>query len=493
MSNTTNVPPPVFQPTGLVIPQESAILAGVQEDQNAAFGGNLNPALNTPQGQLASSTTAIIANANTVFATFVNQVDPDTATGFMQDAIARIYFLTRNPAVPTAVSLQCVGAFGTVIPVGAQAQDTSGNVYVCQQAGTIPTGGSITLPFANAVPGPIPCPANTVTIIYQSIPGWDTVNNSSAGVAGENVESPAAFEYRREQSVGINAQGSLPAIYANLFDVDDVLDVFVTQNNTGSVISSAINGNPNATSYPVAARSIYAAVVGGNSVAVATALWQAANLGPSYPPTFSGTGSQAAGVVTISATASGYIDVGMTLAGAGVEAGSVVTSFGTYTVAAGTGTVNVSTSGTVSSGAVTGQQVGSAGATLVVEQIQDTSGYQSPIPTYPVSFITPAATPVFFAVSIQNSTSLPSDIVTLVQQAIVNSFTGADGSLRARIGSIILASKFYAPVSLIGPEVSILSILIGFTNIGDATNTSVQMGIDQAPTITSANIGVTLV
>jgi uncharacterized phage protein gp47/JayE len=165
MANTTNVPTPVFTPTGLVLPQEAAILAGVQQDYNAAFGGNLNPQLTSPQGQLCSSTAAMIANANTVFATFVNQVDPDTATGFMQDAIGRIYFMNRNPAVPTTVNCQCVGAFGTPIPVGALVQDTSGNVYSCTQAGTIPIGGSVTLAFANVVAGPIACPANTVTVI----------------------------------------------------------------------------------------------------------------------------------------------------------------------------------------------------------------------------------------------------------------------------------------------------------------------------------------
>jgi type IV pilus assembly protein PilY1 len=66
---------------------------------------------------------------------------------------------------------------------------------------------------------------------------------------------------------------------------------------------------------------------------------------------FSGTGSQAAGVVTISAVASGAIAVGNVLNGPGVAPGSTVISFGTGT--GGTGTYNVSTSGTVSSGAVT--------------------------------------------------------------------------------------------------------------------------------------------
>jgi hypothetical protein len=72
---------------------------------------------------------------------------------------------------------------------------------------------------------------------------------------------------------------------------------------------------------------------------------------------FSGTGSQAAGVVTISATASGSIAVGDTLVGA-VESDTVVLSFGTYTALAGTGTLNVSSSGTVGSGAVTVSGVG---------------------------------------------------------------------------------------------------------------------------------------
>jgi Baseplate J-like protein len=488
MVDTTNVPEPVFTPTGLVLPTEAAILTGVQEDYNAAFGGNLNPALNTPQGQLCTSTAAIIANANTVFATFVNQVDPDTATGFMQDAIARIYFLNRNPAVPTTVNLQCVGAFGTLIPVGALAQDTSGNIYACTQAGSIPVGGSVTLSFANTVAGPIACPANTVTIIYQGINGWESVNNSSPGITGANVESPAAFEYRREQSVGKNAQGSLPAVYAAAFGVPDVLDVFVTQNNTGATISGALNGNPNSTSYPVAPHSLYVAVVGGAAQAVANAIWAATNVGAAYQPTFAGTGSQAAGVVTISATASGYVEIGMTLAGA-VGAGSVVTSFGTYTKTAGTGTVNVSTSGTHASGAITGQQIGSAGATLVSETVEDTSGYSNPIPSYQVTFINPAATPIFFAVTLAASALLPANIITLVQQAIIAQFTGqAQGSIRERIGSQVLASRYFAPVQAIGTEVSILTITIGFNS--GVGNASLQMGIDQEPTISAANIAV---
>lgn len=406
MPGTTSVPAVKFTLPGLVVPAESALLAGVQADQNAAFGGNLNPALNTPQGQLASTQAACIANANATFAEFVAQVDPDTSDGFMQDAIARIYFLTRQPGTPTAVQCLCTGLFGTPIPVGAQAKDTSGNLYVCTQAGNIPSSGNITLSFANALNGPIACPSGTLTLIYQAIPGWDSITNPADGIVGASVETRAAFEFRRRNSVAKNAAGSMPAIYAGVFDVPGVIDAYVTQNNTGSTV------NTGSSAFPIIAKSVYVAVVGGDSLAVAKAIWNNTNIGAAY---------------------------------------------------------NGNTT----------------------ENVVDPSPYAIPIPTYPVSFERPTATPIFFAVQIATSASLPVNIITLVQAAIIAAFNGEDGSARARVGSLVLASKFYGPVSAIGPEVSILSILIGLTSSPASNN--IQMGIDQAPTTDAIHISVTLV
>jgi hypothetical protein len=273
---TTNVPTIQFTPTGLVVPSESAILDGVQQDINEAFGGDLNPALETPQGQLASSQAAVIADANAVMAELVNQIDPDTASGFMQDCIGRIYFIDRQPAAPTVVACDITGNPGTIIPVGAQAADTSGNRYTSLEEGTIPASGPLTLQFANVADGPIPCPANTLTVIYKSIAGWDTINNSAPGIAGQDVESQAAFAYRRAQSVALNARGSLPSIYANVFDQADVIDVYATENNTNAV------HNTGATNYPLAPHSLYVAVVGGTDADIAKAIWAKKDVGCDY-------------------------------------------------------------------------------------------------------------------------------------------------------------------------------------------------------------------
>lgn len=271
---TTNVPAPSFTAAGFVPPTDAQILAGVQADINAAFGGNLNPSLSTPQGQLATSMAALVSQADSQFANIVNQVDPATATDRMQDAIARMYFLERDPAQPTVAQATCTGLTGVVIPVGALAIDIDGNIYTCTAAGTIPISGSIVLPFACNVAGPIVCPAGTLNTIYQVIPGWNTVNNLSDGVIGNNVESRAALEARRAASVALNSVGSLPSVLAAVLSVAGVLDAYATENVSSSPVT--IGGAT------LAPKSLYVAVVGGAAQAVANAIWSKKAPGCAY-------------------------------------------------------------------------------------------------------------------------------------------------------------------------------------------------------------------
>lgn len=273
MSNSS-VPLPTLGPNGFVVPPEDEILDAVQSDMSQAFGGNLNPALNTPQGQLASSTAAIIGNCYDQFAQLVNQVDPQYATGRMQDAIAHIYFLERNAAVPTAVAATVTGLSGTVIPVGAQAIATDGTIYICTGEVTIPVEGSISANFAAITDGPIACPAHALNAIYVVIPGWDTIDNPADGVPGSYVESAADFAYRIAQSVAINATGSLQSIYAALFDVPNVLDVYCTENVTASPL---VIGD-----VTLAPHSLWACVAGGDAEDIAQAIWSKKSIGCNY-------------------------------------------------------------------------------------------------------------------------------------------------------------------------------------------------------------------
>ncbi|WP_186181717.1 baseplate J/gp47 family protein [Burkholderia gladioli] len=407
---TSSVPGITWAPSGPVAPDESDIVAGTLADINAAFGGKLNTTnndgtqnLTSPQGQLASSQAAVVAEKNDDILAVVNGVDPDTADGRFQDAIGRIYFIERNPALPTAVTLTCVGLQGTVIPVGAKAQATDGNVYLCTQAGMIPVSGSIDLSFACSVTGPIACPAGSFSKPYQAIPGWDTATNAVAGVEGRNVESRADFEARRRASVALNSRGSVVAVRGAVLDIANVLDAYVTDNPSSSPATVG--------SYVLKPHSLYVGVYGGAAADVAQAIWSKKSPGCDYN-----------------------------------------------------------------------------GNTTVT--VYDTSIGSQPYPSYQVTFQTLTPTPIIFAVQLVNNPNLPSNIIQLARNAIISAFNGSDGGARARSGGTIYSGRYFPGLMAIDPSVEPLSVQMGFTT---ANQNSLQMGIDQTPTIDPSNISVTLV
>ena len=281
----STVPVPTLGPTGYVEPSESDILTAVLNDINTAFGGGLNitlpEALTTPQGQIATSLAAYISDEYDLFLNFVNQVDPQYAEGIMQDAIGLLYFQTRFPATSTNGPCTCTGLPGTVIPTNAQAKDTSNNVYLCADGGTIPSSGSITLTFANQVTGPIPCQAGALNQIYLAIPGWSGITNPADLIEGTVVENAQDFELRRQASVASNAQGNLQSIRAAVISSGAALDppnvpsnVYVTENFTGAPVE--VGG------VVLAAHSLYVAVLGGDPDSIAQAIWSKKSVGCDY-------------------------------------------------------------------------------------------------------------------------------------------------------------------------------------------------------------------
>ena len=401
---TTNVPAITWVNGSPVLPAETDILAGVQADINAAFGGGVNPSLQTPQGQIAQSETALIGNKNNEIAYIANQVNPSMASGIWQDAIGEIYFITRIPGAGTIVNAVCTGAVNTVIPAGSVAQDTSGYLYSSTILAVIPASGSLTVQFQNQTQGAIACSAGALNTIYTAIAGWNTVSNPTAGTLGNLVESRAAFEARRAASVAGNSVNSLGSIYAAVTSVPNVIGCLVVDNPSNSTVTYG------STSYSMAAHSITVSVAGGDSSAIAQAIWN------KKPP--------------------------------------------------GTG-YNGNTSYTV----------------------YDTT-YSTP-PAYTVTWLTPTSTPIYFKVQIQNNALLPSNIVTLVQNAVIQSFNGQDGGTAVTIGSTSYSGRYYANINAINPNVNVIEVYLGAS--ASPSTLLISMGIDQVPTLTASNIVVNLV
>jgi uncharacterized phage protein gp47/JayE len=368
------------------------VLPAVKSDIDTILGGGVNTDDTTPQGQLAVGMAAAVGNVNDLFVEYTNQVDPAYASGRMQDAIGRIYFIEREGALPTSVACTCSGLAGVVIPVGSLAADVSGNLYASLADATIEDSGTVTVQFAALVPGPTACPAGTLTTIYRAMSGWDSITNPSDGVLGRDTESRAEFEERRKLSVAQNANGSLPAILGAVLNVSGVLDAFVTENveNTSQTVGGV----------SLAPNSIYVAAVGGSDDDVAKAIWTRKSPGCAY---------------------------------------------------------NGNTTVTV---------------------YDENPAYNQPFPAYQVFFERPDPTTVIFAVNIANSVQVPADVAAQIQTAIIAAFAGSDGGPRARIGSTIYASRFYAAVAALGSWAQIISLQIGSINAADAQFTATISGTD---------------
>lgn len=382
MSGTTSVPQPTLGDSGFLLPSESDILNGVLGDITAAFGGNLNPALETPQGQISSSVTAIISDCNDQFLALTQGVDPALASGRMQDGIGRIYFIERNPAVATVVQAVCSGIINVSIPAGALAKALDGNIYSCTQTGTIGADGTVTLPFACLTTGAIPCPAASLSTIYLTIVGWDSITNPFDGVLGRDVETRKEFESRRQQSLSKNAVGSIPAVQGSVLGVTNILDAYTTDNSTGVPVT--IDG------VTIAPHSLYVCVAGGDPAVVARAIWLK-------------------------------------------------------------------------------KMPGCAMSGNTTQTVLDTNSlYSPPYPSYAITFQTAIPQQFYFLIRITNSSLVPSDALTQIQNVILSAFAGIDGGPRARIGSTVYASRFYTGIAVLGSWAEIISIKIGSTGAPNA-------------------------
>ena len=267
----TNVPLPVFSPTGLTTYGEQAILAGVQTDYVQAFALNgkaLVTDLTTPQGQLMQSQAYMVAAFQAALAQLVANVDPLTSAGAYQDALGRIYFLTRQAATYATVAASVSGIPGNTLPSGSQVISSDGTVWASQTAVTFATGtGLASVTFQAQTAGSAPAAGINDLKIYQAVAGWQGVTNAAASTPGVDQETRAQFEARRQASVSIGGKGQPAVIKAAIGQVAGVSDVFVYDNKSDAAITYG------ATNYPIPAHSIAISVAGGLNADIANAIW----------------------------------------------------------------------------------------------------------------------------------------------------------------------------------------------------------------------------
>ena len=265
--------------TGFSVSEVEDLREEVAQDWIDAMKENGKPDLNTdaetPQGQLIDSQVASIHQKDSELAFLAQQFNPKTASGIWQDALAKIYFITRKPAISSSAICTLTGLQNTVIPQGAQIKSTyDQTLWTLTEDVTIGADGTAQATFTCDTEGPVQAAENTLTQIISTVPNWSTVTNQTAATVGSYEESQAAFEARRYQSVALNSRGTDASVYARVAQVDNVIATYVTSNRTN--LSKVVDG------YTLKPHSIYVAVIGGTDEDIAKAIYNSLSAGCDY-------------------------------------------------------------------------------------------------------------------------------------------------------------------------------------------------------------------
>lgn len=264
-----------LEPSGVIVPATSATLNEVSDEWRNAFGADLITDPSTPQGTMISAETLARNNVINNNASLANQINPNIAGGVFLDALLALTGMQRNVQQPTVVSgVTLTGVAGTVIGVGAQAKTSAGDLFQLTSTVTIPLGGTTTGNFQSVEYGQIPCAGSALNIIVTAILGWETVDNSSAGVLGSTTQSDQAARAFRLNTLGFQGLSLAAAITSALYAVPGVTSLTFQENVAAT--TQTING------ISMVAHSVYACVSGGTDTGVAAALLENKSSGSAW-------------------------------------------------------------------------------------------------------------------------------------------------------------------------------------------------------------------
>lgn len=234
--------------TGIIVPNDSAVLLGIQKKFQEIFGTDIDLSAETPVGRLIEAFAVVVKSTLGVTAQVANQFNVNEATGIYLDSIAQIFGMSRIPGTKTKISIKCYfsdTSTGTdTIPAGS--------LIMCSANGTMftidapitndgtqideATGRRYGLGTASAtVTGPILAPIGSVNSIQSSVLGWTGVTNIGPTYIGTDIETDEQFRKRlllsRPIGTGFNTH-----LESSLNRLDGVYSSCVLENNTGSPI-----------------------------------------------------------------------------------------------------------------------------------------------------------------------------------------------------------------------------------------------------------------
>lgn len=247
--------------TGLHTPDYPTVLEYNQNSTKLIFGDDIDLDSDTKDGQYLSIFSLATYHLCNIAQSNYNSYSPLTAIGKALSTQVKLNGIAREIATYSTVDLYIVGQVGTEI-VNGIAMDELNQKWYLPASVVIPIGGDITVTATASAAGNISADANTVTTIYTSTRGWQSVNNPSAATPGAPVESDAALRIRQTESVAQRALTVFESTIGWVAAIEGVTRYRGYENDTNSTNSDGIP-----------AHTISLVVQGGDDNTIAQHIW----------------------------------------------------------------------------------------------------------------------------------------------------------------------------------------------------------------------------
>ncbi len=251
---------------GFVIKPLATIVSEIEDDQRADIDPGLDLDARSAQGMLNQIFGGALAELWELAEATYNAAYPDSANDASLDNVASITGTSRDATTKTTVE----GVSVTLnpnksLPAGSVAHLTSQPNARFVSDAEVPAdtvGGVFTVDFTAETAGAITVEIGQLAVIAEPVSGWVVVNNTIAGVTGDETESDSELRIRRLAELEGGGSTNVNSIRANLLQVDGVDDASVFENDSDIVDASGLSPH-----------SIRAVVRGGDAADIAQSIF----------------------------------------------------------------------------------------------------------------------------------------------------------------------------------------------------------------------------
>jgi uncharacterized phage protein gp47/JayE len=226
----------VIDDTGITPTTLEEYITLLENAFKSAFGADFNTDPETPQGQFIGNVALSFSQSDDAHVVSAQALDIYKAFANQLEGLASLLGILKRAATKTTVTGNCTGVPATLIPAGSRAKSVNGDLYETIEDLTLDGAGTGSVTFRAIASGALVVGIGELTQIIDTVPGWETVNNTVAGSPGQDAEIDSEYRARYFTELFRNALTVREAIEAEVSQVENVVDQLVAENDTDAAL-----------------------------------------------------------------------------------------------------------------------------------------------------------------------------------------------------------------------------------------------------------------